>query len=43
MQVYIGYRHHSAAATLFDSVGGGVAAANVEDFDTVIVGSKIAF
>jgi hypothetical protein len=43
MQVYIGYRHHTVEFDLVDGTGAGVAAEPIEDFDTVIAGSKIAF
>jgi hypothetical protein len=43
MQVYLGYRHHTAEFDLVDGAGAAVAATGVEDFDTVIAGSKIAF
>ncbi len=43
MQVFIGYRHHTADFTLVDNAGAGVAGAGIEDFDTIIAGSKIAF
>ncbi len=43
MQLYIGYRHHTASFDLVDGAGNAVAARSVEDFDTVIAGSKISF
>ncbi len=43
MQIYIGYRHHTASFDLVDGGGATVAARGVEDFDTIIAGSKIAF
>jgi hypothetical protein len=43
MQVYIGYRHHTAEFDLVDNLGNAVAGESIEDFDTVIAGSKIAF
>jgi len=43
MQVYIGYRHHTAEFDLVDVNGNSVAASPIEDFDTIIAGSKIAF
>jgi hypothetical protein len=43
MQIYIGYRHHTAEFDLVDNVGGAAGAASIEDFDTLIAGSKIAF
>jgi len=43
MQIYLGYRRHTAEFDLVDGAGTGVAAAKIEDFDTLIVGSKIGF
>ncbi|HYD15289.1 MAG TPA: hypothetical protein VEA77_02705, partial [Hyphomicrobium sp.] len=43
MQVYIGYRRHSAEFDLADGAGNSVAANGVEDFDTVLAGSKVSF
>ncbi len=43
MQVYLGYRHWSAEFDLVDGAGDAAAAAAIEDFDTIIAGSKIAF
>jgi predicted porin len=44
MQVYLGYRHHTADFDLVDSgTGAKVNGLGVEDFDTLIGGSKIAF
>jgi hypothetical protein len=43
MEVYLGYRHWSADFTLADGAGGAAATAGLEDFDTFIAGSKIAF
>jgi hypothetical protein len=43
MQIYVGFRRHSASFDLVDGAGNGVAANSVEDLDTVIAGSKVAF
>jgi hypothetical protein len=43
MQVYIGWRRHSAAFDLVDVTGAAVTEAGVEDFDTLIAGAKISF
>ncbi len=43
MQVYLGYRHWSADFALADGNGKSVPDAKIEDFDTVIAGSKISF
>jgi hypothetical protein len=43
MQLYLGYRHHTADFDLVDINGAAVAASGIEDFDTIIAGSKIAF
>jgi hypothetical protein len=43
MQVYLGYRHHTVEFDLVDGAGAAVASQGVEDFDTLIAGSKIAF
>ncbi len=43
MQVYLGYRHHTAEFDILDSGGAKVNAGNIDDFDTLIAGSKIAF
>jgi hypothetical protein len=43
MQVYIGYRHHTVEFDLVDGAGAKVTAEPIEDFDTIIAGSKIAF
>lgn len=43
MQVFLGYRHWSAQFDLADGNGDGVQEAQIEDFDTVIAGSKISF
>lgn len=42
MQVYLGYRHHTADFDIVDS-GGAKIDAGIKDFETVIAGSKIAF
>lgn len=42
MQVYLGYRHHTADFDLVDS-GGAKVGASIDDFDTLIAGSKISF
>jgi hypothetical protein len=43
MQVYVGYRRHSVSFDIVDQAGTSVPAASIEDFDTLIAGSKIAF
>lgn len=43
MQIYLGYRHHSAHFELGDSAGGNIAAKGVDGFDTLIAGTKVAF
>ena len=43
MQVYLGYRHWSADVDLADAGGDAVTEAALEDFDTVIAGSRISF
>ena len=43
MQVYIGYRHHSFDFDLVDAGGADVAGEPIEDFQSVVVGSKISF
>ena len=43
MQLYLGYRHHTADFDLVDVNGAKVNSTGVEDFDTVISGAKIAF
>ncbi len=43
MQVYLGYRHHTADFDILDAGGSRVNAGNIDAFDTVIAGSKIAF
>ena len=43
IHVYLGFRRHSAGFEIADVDGTDVAAAKVEDFDTLIAGSKIAF
>ncbi|MGB4864531.1 MAG: porin [Hyphomicrobium sp.] len=43
MQIYLGYRNHSADFDLVNGGGAAVAGQGIEDFHTVIAGSKIAF
>ena len=43
MQIYLGYRHHEADFDLVDGAGAAVAASGLESFDTIVMGSKIAF
>jgi len=43
MQLYLGYRRHSADFDLVDGAGGAAGTAQLEDFDTVISGAKISF
>lgn len=43
MQVYLGYRHHTAEFELLTSGGVDVPAAGIDDFDTLVTGAKIAF
>lgn len=43
MQIYIGYRHHEADFDLVDGAGAGVSGSGLESFDTIVMGSKIAF
>ena len=43
LQLYLGYRQHSAGADLVNGAGGAVGSASLEDFHTVITGAKIAF
>ena len=43
MQVYIGWRRHSAGFELVDVTGASVTEVAVEDFDTLIAGAKISF
>jgi hypothetical protein len=43
MQIYIGYRRHSASFDLANGAGTPVAATGIDDFDTLIAGSKIEF
>ncbi len=43
MRVYVGYRNYSADFDLVDGNGAAVAEANIEDFHTIITGSKIEF
>lgn len=43
MQIYIGYRHHDFDFDLVDGGGDRVAAPGLENFQSVVVGSKISF
>ncbi len=43
MTVYVGYRNFSADFDLVDNGGGRVSEAGIEDFQTIITGSKIEF
>lgn len=43
LEVYVGYRHHTADVDLLDNAGLAVDATSLEDFDTVVTGAKIAF
>lgn len=43
MQLYLGYRRHGSHFDLVGPGGAAVGATGVEDFDTVVAGSKIAF
>jgi hypothetical protein len=43
MQIYAGWRRHSVDIDLVDSNGDAVGAAGLEEFDTLVAGSKIAF
>jgi hypothetical protein len=43
MQIYLGYRHHEADFDLVDGAGAAVGASGTESFDTIVMGSKIAF
>jgi predicted porin len=43
MELYIGYRHHTADFDIVDVGGNAVPAASIEAFDTIIAGSKISF
>jgi predicted porin len=43
MQLYVGYRHHTADFDLVDVNGNGVASSSIEAFDTIMAGSLIAF
>lgn len=43
MQIYLGYRHHSFDFDLVDSAGDEVAGEGLESFQSIVVGSKIAF
>ncbi len=43
MQIYLGYRHHDFDFDLVDSAGDKVAGEGLESFQSIVVGSKIAF
>ncbi len=43
MQLYLGYRHHEANFSLVNNTGASVATTGLEDFDTIVAGSLIAF
>ena len=43
MQIYLGYRFHETEFDLLDAAGGAVQAQTIEDFHTLVMGSKIAF
>ncbi len=43
MQIYLGYRHHTAHFDLVDASGQGAPARAIDNFDTVIAGTKVAF
>jgi hypothetical protein len=43
MQIYVGYRHHTADFDLVDAAGREVASHKIDAFDTVVAGSKVAF
>ena len=43
MQVYLGYRHHESGFSLVGNGGASVATAGLDDFDTIVAGSLIAF
>jgi len=43
MQLYLGYRRHGSHFDLVGPGGDAVGATGVEDFDTLVAGSKIAF
>jgi hypothetical protein len=43
MQIYLGYRHHTADFDLVDSGGAKINGGEIDAFDTLIAGSKIAF
>lgn len=43
MDIYLGYRRHSAEVDLVNGAGASVPAVGIDDFDTVIVGSNILF
>lgn len=43
MQIYLGYRHHDFDFDLVDGAGAAVSGEGLESFQTIVVGSKIAF
>ena len=43
MQVYLGYRFHETAFDLIDGAGNAAKANSIDDFHTLVLGSKIAF
>lgn len=43
MQIYLGYRRNEAEFDILDGAGNAVEGAPLEDFDTLVAGSKIAF
>lgn len=43
MEVYIGYRHHDVDLDLVDSGGDRLSTPGIENFQSIVVGSKISF
>lgn len=43
LQLYVGYRHHSAAFDLVDRTGSSRAAEQIDDFHTIVFGSFVEF
>ena len=43
MEIYIGYRHHEFDLDLVDGGGGALVTPGIENFQTVVVGTKISF
>jgi hypothetical protein len=43
MQIYLGYRFHETDFDLLDAASNAVQAQSIEDFHTLVMGSKIAF